>query len=112
MLLNILILAAIGLFAAILLALALCTFVCYVRNRPDGVYKTNENLIGYLPSNSSSTKMDCPTIKSVDPLDSSVRHSNGINFSTDTRITLPPSQQQQQKIYSDTNSLFTKEYFC
>ncbi|KAI6237780.1 hypothetical protein M3Y95_00301000 [Aphelenchoides besseyi] len=46
---------AIGMFVAIVLALALCVLVCYVRSRPDGVYKTNENVVPY-------------TSKSVEPL--------------------------------------------
>lgn len=36
--------AAIGVATALALALLLCVVVCYVRSRPDGVYKTNENV--------------------------------------------------------------------
>uniref|UniRef100_A0A914EIR1 Uncharacterized protein n=1 Tax=Acrobeloides nanus TaxID=290746 RepID=A0A914EIR1_9BILA len=48
---------AIGVLTALLLAFALCIFVCYVRSRPDGVYKTNENVVAY-----------CSPSKSAEPL--------------------------------------------
>jgi hypothetical protein len=35
-------------FIALVLALGLCMLVCYVRSRPDGVYKTNENIVPYV----------------------------------------------------------------
>ncbi|KAH7729383.1 Thrombospondin N-terminal -like domain containing protein [Aphelenchoides avenae] len=45
---------AIGVLTALLLALGLCVFVFYVRSRPDGVYKTNEDVIAYRSPNKSA----------------------------------------------------------
>lgn len=73
-----------------------------MRNRPDGVYKTNENLINYLPSNSSLTTLNqiIPTIKFVDPL---------VNIHLRNDMS---SKKKLKKLYSDSNLFFTKEYFC
>ncbi|CAD5226086.1 unnamed protein product [Bursaphelenchus xylophilus] len=38
---------AIGIITAIFLAVLLCIVICYIRSRPDGVYKTNENVVPY-----------------------------------------------------------------
>uniref|UniRef100_A0A7E4UYU3 Neurexin-1a n=1 Tax=Panagrellus redivivus TaxID=6233 RepID=A0A7E4UYU3_PANRE len=46
-----------GVLAAFILALMICICVCYLRSRPDGVYKTNENVVAY-----------CSPSKSAEPL--------------------------------------------
>lgn len=54
LLLQSVVLAAIGVLTPLLLALGLCVFVFYVRSRPDGVYKTNEDVIAYRSPNKSA----------------------------------------------------------
>ncbi|KAI1708370.1 laminin G domain-containing protein [Ditylenchus destructor] len=52
---------AIGLLTAFLLMLALCLFVWYLRGRPDGVYKTNEDILTYRsPSKSAEPLVQRP----------------------------------------------------
>ncbi|KHN72072.1 Contactin-associated protein like 5-3, partial [Toxocara canis] len=43
--------AIIALVAACAILLLILTIVCWIRNRPDGVYKTNENILAYCSPN-------------------------------------------------------------
>lgn len=45
--------AIIGVITSCAVFLFILTIICWIRNRPDGVYKTNENILAYCSPNRS-----------------------------------------------------------